>query len=287
MTVGNFDLEALIRAIGISLGIGLIVATIGYFVMRKSSEWSRWKHVLTMGIIGIVIILTFAIYYAWPSLVNVPSLDDLSQAEAEDLLVKRRLIPEARPQYAAGVDAGRVIPHSQSPVAGLPVRPETPVSFAVNVRDERPSMVQVSSDALAAMLFQPATGGNVICSRGGDNVYRFEVRGTSSGLSPDRYGLLLWVKPVRPPSETAGWYLQRPPVNGIHRIEADGGWIGIAQIGNATWPPHEGDALDLAVTLADRDAINKLMAESGVAIYNQPLGISSQTAHGVVVTIKK
>ncbi|MEW6574278.1 MAG: hypothetical protein AB1374_11665 [Bacillota bacterium] len=36
---------------------------------------------------------------------------------------------------------------------------------------------------------------------------------------------------------------------GIQAIEADGSWEGLAQIGNAQWPPHEGDLVDVAASL--------------------------------------
>jgi beta-lactam-binding protein with PASTA domain len=59
----------------------------------------------------------------------VPELDGRAQAEAEDVLTKRGLTPESRPQLASGVEPGRVVPHSQSPVRGLLVRRGTSVSL--------------------------------------------------------------------------------------------------------------------------------------------------------------
>lgn len=219
-------------------------------------------------------------------LVEVPDLANLSRAEAENKLVEIGLVPEARPQYVTGVNADRVVPNSQNPPAKLPVQPGALVSFAINVRDERPQVIVTPSVSLAVSLSQPKAGGKILCSRGGDSIYRLSVKGTSSGLSAGEYGLLLWLKPVRPPSDTSGWYLQRPPGNGVDRIEADGTWIGVAQLGSSQWPPHEGDVFDLAVSVADNDTINKLMAESGVVIRNQPVGVKSDTALGVVATLK-
>lgn len=135
-------------------------------------------------------------------------------------------------------------------------------------------------------LSQPKAEEKVLCDRHADGVYRFSASGTSSGLSKQRHGLLLWVRPVRPPSETPGWYLQRPPVNGISEVGADGSWVGMAQIGNVQWPPHEGDLLDFAVTIADSDTINKLMTAPGVVVRSQPVGEKVSTALRVVVTLK-
>lgn len=286
MSAGTFDLEGLLRAVAIGLGVGLIGGTIGFFVMRQRAEWTRWKPVLIMGTVGVILLLAVVLYYAWPSLVTVPSLDGLSQAEAEQLLVKHSLIPEGRPQYTLEVEAGRVVPHSQSPNYGLPVRPGTIVSFAISVREDRSDGKTSPPSALAVTLFQPKGGEKVLCSRGGDNIYRLSVKGTSSGLSAGRYGLLLWLRPVKPPSDTPGWYLQRPPANGVNRIEGDGSWIGAAQVGNAQYPPREGDVFDLAVSLADNETINKLMAEPGVVLRNQPVGVKSDTALGVVATLR-
>jgi len=91
---------------------------------------------------------------------------------------------------------------------------------------------------------------------------------------------------VNPPADRVGWYLQRPPVNGIPGVEADGSWSGVAQIGSAQYPPHEGNTVDLAVTIADNGEINKLMAEQGVVVRNQPAGVKSAMASGVILTLK-
>lgn len=222
-------------------------------------------------------------------LVEVPDLGNLSRAEAENQLMEGRLVPEARPQYAPGVSANRVIRDSQDPQARLSVQPGTRVSFGVNMQ-ERPTQIAPKTDLEIAPKTDLAVSleaqDKVMCSRGGDNIYRCSIRGTSSGLSVGGYGLLLWVKPVRPPSDTPGWYLQRPPTNGIDGVPSNGSWNGVAQLGNSQWPPHEGDLIDVAVSIADNDTINKLMAESGVVIRNQPVGVKVDAAQGLVVTLR-
>jgi hypothetical protein len=285
MDTGSLDSEALIRAASTGLGVGLTVGAIGYFVMRTHKDWVRKWPVLIMGMVGVAIIIATVTYYAWPSLISVPSLDGFSQAQAEDLLTKTRLVPEARPQYAAGVDAGHVIPQSQNPSPGLLVRSGTVVSFAVAERGETRPIIASSPVTISVSLFQPKAGEKITSSRGADGIYRLSVSGASSALS-DKYGLLLWVRPVNPPADRIGWYLQRPPVNGIAGVEADGSWTGVAQIGNAQYPPHEGNTVDLAVTIADNDEINKLMSEQGVVVRNQPVGVKSATASGVILILK-
>ena len=108
-------------------------------------------------------------------------------------------------------------------------------------------------------LFEPKERGSLKCSRGLDGITRCD----SSGIASDMAGmrLLLWLQPVDPPSETPGWYLQRPPVNGIRRIETDGTW-------------------------SANDEANRLLSERGVVLRDSPEGTKVRTATHVVVTFK-
>ena len=286
MNLAAFDLEAFIRATAIGLGVGFVSSAIAYFVTRNRAEWVQRGRVLFLGIVGIVILLTVLIYFIWPSLVKVPSLDGFSRAEAEDLLVNKGLVPQGRPQYVTDVEAGRIIPHSQSPSYGLWVRPGTTVSFAISIREEEPPVTNNPLGGLMVSLYQPKSREKIHCIRSGDGVYRFSASGISSNVVTGGFGLLLWLKPVNPPSDTPGWYLQRPPVNGITGIRVDGSWTGTVQLGNAQYPPNEGDLIDLIVTIVDKNAINRLMAEPGVVVQSEPLGIKSDTASGLIVTLK-
>jgi hypothetical protein len=159
------------------------------------------------------------------------------------------------------------------------------VSFGVNLQEGRPQIEPTTKQDLAVTLELKAQD-KVVCAGGADNIHRCSVRGNSSGLTGGGYGLLLWVKPVRPPSDTPGWYLQRPPSNGIDSVAGDGSWNGVAQLGTPQWPPHDGDIFDVAVSIADNDTINRLMAESGVVIRNQPVGVKVEAAHGLVLTLR-
>jgi hypothetical protein len=286
MTFGSFDLEALVRAMSISAGVSLVGGAIGYFVMRKRGDWSRWRPVLTMGAIGIAVLSATVFYYAWPSLIEVPKLDNLSRDQAEELLNSRGLVPEPRLQYAGGVEPGRVIANSQDPVAGLKVKSGYPVHFAVSIKEDQLSTVGTSPDTLTLSLGDPRAGQKAECVRGGDGLYRLSASGASSGLSGGKYGLLLWIRPINPPSDTPGWFLQRPPGNGISKVAADGSWIGTAQIGNAQWPPQEGNTIELAVTIAELDTIKNLMGEQGVVVRPQPVGVKTVTAPNVVLTLR-
>ncbi|MGO8733495.1 MAG: hypothetical protein ACLQVM_11970 [Terriglobia bacterium] len=285
MSPGAFDSEALIRAFSLSLAAGFVVAAVGYFVMRPRVYWAQKKPALIFGVVGVMLFLTLGAYYTWPSLVEVPALDNHAQAEAEDLLAKRHLIPEIRPQQAAGVEAGRVVPYSQNPAHGLRVHTGSVVSFGVSVSQGGPSLPATPVAAAPMLsLFEPKSGETLRFAPGGEGLYRCSVRGTSSGLASG-FQLLLWLKPVRPPSETFGWYLQRSG-NGISSVESDGTWAGVVQLGNAQYPPHEGDIIDLAVSVADDATASKLMGEQGVVTRDHPIGVRSAIASNIVVTMK-
>jgi hypothetical protein len=232
--------------------------------------------------IGVVLIFAVSLFFLWPSqeLVEVPDLGGLSRAEAELELKKNGLIPEAVPQHNADTKTGYVIPDSQETLAGTKVRKGTVIRFSVSLGPD-----EITEGAASVSLFRPKSGEGAFCTRYGDGVYRFSVVGTSSGLS-DEFRLLLWVKPVNPPSDTPGWYLQRPPGNGIREVKPDGSWEGIAQIGNVQWPPHAGDVLDVAVTVVNIDTAKKLEAEPGVVTRTGLPGVASDVANGVRVELK-
>lgn len=275
----NFDLEALIRACAIGLGVGLIGAYIGHLVDRSRK--------LILAAIGLAMLVAVAVYYACPSLVTVPSLDNLAQATAEELLIRRGLAPDPKPRQAPGVEAGRVVPQSQSPVSGLAVHRNTVVSFGVSVSGVGPTPPPIVSPTgpPSASLFQPKSGEMLHCEAGGDGIYHCLAKGTSSGLTAGAFHPLLWLRPVNPPSDQFGWYLQRPG-NGISRVEGDGSWVGVAQLGNAQFPPQEGNVADLAVSVVDDATFVQLMGRGGVVVEPQPAGVRVDTALKVVVTLK-
>jgi hypothetical protein len=281
----SFDLHALIRAAVVSIAAGFIVGAAGFFILQKRNQWEKWKGAILFGLAGFAMLFAIGLYYGWPSLLAVPKLDGLSQAEAEESLVGRGLVPNGRPQYSFDVPEGRVIPHSQSPGYGLKVRPGTVVTFAVCTRQEKPDIAPHTGNG-AVTLFRPKAGEHLLCHRGADGIFRFEATGTSAGVSDSGPSLLLWVRPVNPPSESNGWYLQRPPSNGVMSVASDGSWIASGQVGNAQWPPHEGDSIDVAVSIADHRAVNELIAEPGVVIRNAPVGSKSAVASDVVITLK-
>lgn len=275
----SVDFEALIRVL-IGLGTGLIVAVISSVLFKIK----RGRQII-LGL-GVALVVAALLFYVWPSLVEVPDLANLSNAEAEDILRDRGLVPEDRPQ-ASETEKGRVVPYSQEPSPNFRVRKGTIVRFAVSqgsqvhiVTPQTETTVNVSIS-----IFRPKSGNVVKCTRYPDKIYRFAVDGTSNGLSQN-FKLLLWVRPVNPPSETPGWYLQRPPINGITQTGLNGSWKGVGQIGNAQWPPYEGDIFDIAVTVAESETANSLLGKIGVIVRDEPIGIKSDIALSVIVTMQ-
>lgn len=277
-----FDFEALLRGIIIGLGTGLIVAVIVHAISRL-----RWGIVILLAI-GVALILTTISFYAWPSLVEVPNLANRSHAEAELLLAKKALISEARPQHTTTTEAGRVVPYSQDPLPGIKVCKGTVVRFSVSESPRQLSRKTKETEVIPSVsLFRPRSGEKVYCRRyENDGAYRFSAEGMSEGVVEGGLQLLLWARPVSPPSEIAGWYLQRPPINGIASVEPDGSWRGIGQIGNAQWPPHEGDILDVAITVVDAETAQHLLGAPGIVTRIDLLGITSDKALEIKVGLK-
>jgi len=275
------DWTALIRSLIIGLGANLVVTALGILFYKKN------KAIMAMLGCGIMLLVATSIFYSWPSLLVVPDLSGLSQAEAEATLERQQLVPEARPVYSPGTKPGLVGAGSQEPGQGVKVRPGTVVRFGVAVSGQ-PAVTLPPEPAVgkaSVSLFRPKGGESVKCTRFPDGTYHFSALGKVSVLLPNMR-LLLWIRPVKPPSETAGWYLQRPPINGIHQVNQDGSWEGTAQIGNAMWPPHTGDILDVAVTIAPENQVQQLLATPGVVTSVSLPGISSDIALGVRVEVR-
>lgn len=130
------------------------------------------------------------------------------------------------------------------------------------------------TNGTSVSILEPKSGGYVQCSHSSDGTYHFSVKGTSTKVyDNDKVALLLWVRPVMPPSETPGFYLQRKPINGITRIEENGHWEGIGQIGNVVYPPHAGDILDVAMTVVDKATAARLLGQTGAVSELNPRGV--------------
>ncbi len=211
---------------------------------------------------------------------------DWPKQKAEDLLAKHRLLAESRPQPAG--QPGRVVPYSQNPQQGLEVRPGTVVTFGVGVSQQAAPATSgqgTSSPPASVAFFAPRSGQRVTFTRGGDGLYRCSVKGSVSAMG-NGVRLLLWVKPVEPPSDRYGmWYLQRSG-NGVTSIPGDGTWEGVAQLGNSQYPPKQGYTFDLAVSIVDDATAGQLLADSSEETRDHPVGLQAVVASNLIVKLK-
>ncbi len=246
-----------LESIFISLGASLVVLAIGMMVKRIP------KSVAVLLAIGFGMIA----FVLWPRavLVEVPDLADLSRDEAELKLTSVKLVPAPEPQQAPNTPLEHVIPLSQEPLPGTKVRHGAVVRFSVSsptaIYPNRTSPNASVAEGLVS-IFSPKNGGEVAPKRGADNVFRFEVQGTTEAIDAANSTLLLWLQPIDPPSERPGWYLQRLPDEGIRSVSGRT-WRGVCRIGSEQWPPHNGDVVDVVATAVAGDEAQRLLARQG------------------------
>jgi hypothetical protein len=276
---GVFDWMALLRAVC----MGLVVSLIANVIMHSLGTKRRAMRIqlgLAAGLLTLVIV-----FAAWPSTVNVPELKGLAQASAEDAISRKGLVPQARPQYFEGEKPGCVIPGSQQPLAGLAVRKGTVVTFSVAQNNGGSQGGQNPDGKVQLSFFSPSSSQKAVCKRDASGIYRLAVSGTVAGLDNSML-ILLWARPVNPPSDQPGWYLQRAPVNGITGISPSGTWNGLVQIGNEQYPPHPGDIYSVMVAVCSAQEASALLARQGVVnLVNVP-GFASAEASNIILDPK-
>jgi len=243
------------------LGCGLILIAVTDFITKNK------MYKILSGVLGISLVLV-PLFNGWPKLIKVPSLDGLSQARAEQLLIDNKLLPDGKRQYSTTVNDGVVIPGTQNPKADTEVKKDTLVSFAISINQgNQPSQQQVPSQPKLSI--NKPQNNELFCSPDTNGIYTFTVTGISTEISGSQ--LLLWVKPVKPSAPGNRWYLQRNP-NGILKINNDGTFIGSGQVGDQQWPPHSGDTLDIAVSILSITEADNLFNQPGIVTVNYPQG---------------
>lgn len=242
-----------LESILIALGVGLVLLALGLFIKKIP------KHVVILFAAGIGII----VYILWPrtGLVDVPELSGLSRDNAVLELSNLKLVGVAEPQPSANTPIEHVIAGSQDVPPGTKVKPGAVVRFSVSILPTVPATSPAKHEStLGAAIF--ANGDEVVAKRGADNIFRFEVEGTVRDFDSTKSALLLWDQPIDPPSDQPGWYLQRSPTNGIVSISGTR-WRGICQIGNAEFPPHDGDTVEVAVAVLHGEEAQRILGRQG------------------------
>jgi hypothetical protein len=251
------------------IGVALVSFGLGKWI---ESRIKRPIGRITLPIAAGLGILAFVLWPV-PDLVDVPSLGHASQAEAERRLTDLRLIPHAEPRVDATTTVERVVPLSEQPPAGTPVRIGSQVRFAVSVAPP------ASTDQMLAgriNILSPLGGGEVVLRREADGAFRFDVEGTVDGADMSRHTLQLWVQPITPPSDQPGWYLQRLPANGVRSITGNR-WRAIGQLGNQQYPPRDGHIVELAATLLPSAAAQQIEGRPGPTTVATLPGTASNT----------
>lgn len=246
------------ESIVMSLGAGLVVLAVGLVIKRVP------RPVVFLMAVGIAMIA----FVLWPraTLIEVPDLSDLSRDEAALRLSSMNLAGAPQPQEAPDTRPEHVVPSSQTPLPGTKVRRGTLVRYSISAPTSLlPGGTNGLGDSTVAGLvsiFSPRGGGRVVPKRGADNIFRFDVEGTIKGVDLTKSSVLLWVQPVQPPSDQRGWYLQRPPSNGIRSV-SETSWHGVCRIGNQEYPPHDGDVVEIAASVVLAEEAARLQASQG------------------------
>jgi hypothetical protein len=269
-----FDFEGL-RSIGAGVVAGLLVFALSIFIRptRKAAA----------AVVALAVTLLVIILWPRPLLVPVPDLTGLSRDEAQLVLSRINLIAQPTPQPSNQVRSGYVVPLSQNPVPGTRVHRQTPVRFVISTTEERPPSDRVVEGAI--VVFAPQAGGTVVSRPGGDGIHRINIEGTVSGVDLTARPLRVWIRPVEPPSDIPGWYLQRGPASGIVSTAGDR-WTAVAQLGNLQYPPYEGNIIEIAVTALPSEDALALDARQGPVVLGTLPGSPQSVVRSVRVTLR-
>jgi hypothetical protein len=160
--------------------------------------------------------------------------------------------------------------------------PMTSLVFTLLITNAVTSQQTRQGAGETASLSQPRKDGQLDCAPDAGTIYRCTVSGTATSIAAG-HELLLWVRPVQPPSESEGWYLQRRPNGVLNRSGSS--WNGKVQIGSRDYPPHDGDIVDIAVSIADKAELDRLMREAGTVIKPDPSGAPVMKSENVRLRI--
>jgi hypothetical protein len=247
----------------ISIGLGISILT--GIIMELTTKIRKKAIIVAIGVFLIAVPLLKTL---WPTpyMVEVPNINLLAVKKANHLLLEKRLVPVPIGIPSSNKNYLYVIENSQIPSPGEIVEQNTFVRYKAFTEEDHNSK-------MSANLFHPEQDDDLICVLEGGEIYRCPVTGTMHGMS-NKERILLWVRPILPRSETAGWYLQRGQ-NGILEVNFENGfWEGVVQLGNEQWPPETGHVVELSVTIVDEAKAASLMSEQSIVVSVKPLGLT-------------
>lgn len=202
-------------------------------------------------------------------------------------------LPDLPPPVVAGYpyrQAARPTPRQRPPVKRPSVAPttlavaptpgaETPggasANPAVAVAPATTATVPPTATPAPLSLLEPRAGQEIRCPQGADCAVI--VKGTLTSPPPPEAELVIWWRP-----STGGivWFPQL--LDGL-RVEEDGSWSASVRIGNDSYVPKDGDTVDLAATVADRDTIKRLLPRTKTVFRYHPEGDRGALVNGLVI----
>lgn len=254
---------------------GLTTEALSQLLVKSGRVSQSTKSAWRMLAAALAVTVGVAVYLLQPKLQTVPSLGRLWADAAAQELRSLGFQSIVRSERSAIIDDGLVVPESQRPIAGQLARPGTTVTYAVSTGSASLSESPVSNAAAnsGGLAWTTPNAGEpltVILDAAGVGKARVAGRVPTGLTKSDQ--LLLWVRPVLPPAETPGGYLQRPPGNGVSAASAGGSWEGTIQIGNRDFPPREGDIVDLAISVIAVAEARTLESRPGTMTTPTPRG---------------
>jgi hypothetical protein len=150
--------------------------------------------------------------------------------------------------------------------------------FYISNKTPTPTPTNITSSTLTSSpsvrIINPSSNGNITVNLSG-STYHFPVTGTATGVTKDMT-VFLWVKPVNPPGDADVWYLQHDPIN--HMNNQNGSLRGTGGIGNPQYPPHNGDTMNILITVVRNDYAHE------IDVQDQPVAKTEQDIKANAVT---
>lgn len=275
-------MDALTASWIIGISGSLIAAGLCWVLLEKITITQKNRLIRFLIVIGLALILFIvATSYTNSTLIKTPDLDGLSQDAASKTLEDLNLIPSPSQKNSCDIVNKYVIPKSQDPIPGTMVFKDTRVYFDISngicpsstptqtSLTPTPTLSPLCTGPASVQLSNITNGDRLEPIPDANGIHTIKIMGKSSNIYCSGFELLLWMKPISPPSERPGWYLQKSP-NGIAHLNEDGSWEGTIQVGNSMYPPNNGDMVSILVNAIRKEEAISLLAENKVIVIPLP-----------------
>jgi hypothetical protein len=273
----------------LGLCVGLVTEALSRLLLQSGRVAGSTKSAWRILAVALALTVGVAVYLLQPRLHPVPTLARLSADAAAEVVRSRGFEPSPRDESSPTIEDGLVIPESQRPIAQQLARAGVTVTYAVSTGSAPISSPQVrsSDDARGTLSWTvPGSGAPLGVISDGSGIHHATVSGLVPPNLPASHRLLLWVRPVRPASQSPGWYLQRPPGSGVSTFTVGGAWDGVIQLGNREFPPHDGDVVDLAISVVSATEAHAIEAGPGTVTASTPRGSQVAECRAVRIVVR-